>query len=436
MLHFHSVKGKVDLGKKPEEETENEYAYKKLVEQIAKSRLKYLQKLRNESEPMSPSKSKSLFRKSIMILNRRNSATKEKNLIDILSSNITENSENNNKNKIIEKEKKEEKNDIEDNKNNEKDNNEENKKILNLEIVCGTESNKDDNVVEKKGKFPEHKNKKKKKKRKKEKKDKTKYILSEKKFKININNMETNFRTPKISTKKDNKNSLTEGHSKIYPENSSVFNTSNNPINNLKSQKNLKSKKNELSSKIIISENDIYESNSLNENTNNQDSSILNKSNSSSYNHKQFLNELKNLEKIRKNNATVHKKERNPAFWNNNMKRVHTAGFRAISNKVMYKPIYTYKIGDLVKEYNRIKTDSNKSRITMRENNFATMNDIEKYIRVKEDLLMFNLKWKFLQSGYHKKREKPISKEKLLRKKVTNCFEIIDNPLYLESEEN
>ena len=104
MMHFHSVKGKVDLGKKPEEETENEYAYKKLVEQIAKSRLKYLQKLRNESDPMSPSKSKSLFRKSIMILNRRNSATKEKNLIDILSSNITENNENNNKNKIIEKE--------------------------------------------------------------------------------------------------------------------------------------------------------------------------------------------------------------------------------------------------------------------------------------------------------------------------------------------
>ena len=55
--------------------------------------------------------------------------------------------------------------------------------------------------------------------------------------------METNFRTPKISTKKDNKNSLTEGHSKIYPENSSVFNTSNTLINNLKSHKNLKSKK-------------------------------------------------------------------------------------------------------------------------------------------------------------------------------------------------
>ena len=60
--------------------------------------------------------------------------------------------------------------------------------------------------MEKKGKFPEHKNKKKKKIRKKEKKDKTNYIVSEKKFKININNMETNFRTPKISTKKDNKN--------------------------------------------------------------------------------------------------------------------------------------------------------------------------------------------------------------------------------------
>lgn len=92
ILHFNKVKGKVDLGKKPIEETENEYAYKKLVEQIAKSRLKYM-KIKSENLQNSPSK-KQGFRKSIMILNRTENNAGSKNLIELLSSYSNINDEN------------------------------------------------------------------------------------------------------------------------------------------------------------------------------------------------------------------------------------------------------------------------------------------------------------------------------------------------------
>ena len=124
-LHFNKVKGKVDLGKKPLEESENEYVYKKLVDQITRSRTKYMTKIRNESESNSPTNKG--FRKSFMILNRTDKNNRYNNLFNLFRNNVTENG---NDNKSISDEKSEkdqskEINDVDDNfeKNGSKSNN-------------------------------------------------------------------------------------------------------------------------------------------------------------------------------------------------------------------------------------------------------------------------------------------------------------------------
>ena len=66
-------------------------------------------------------------------------------------------------------------------------------------------------------------------------------------------------------------------------------------------------------------------------------------------------------------------KKRNPIFWNNNMRKVRTAGFKKISNKVTNKPLYITKISDLVKEYNKIKINSKNSRIKMKEQHLTNI---------------------------------------------------------------
>lgn len=185
----------------------------------------------------------------------------------------------------------------------------------------------------------------------------------------------------------------------------------------------------------ILNKNEISIENNINNNNtniNNDNLSILNKSNVSL--NKQNSKDLKNLEIKKKNNLTVTFKKCNPAFWNYNMRRVKTPGFRAISNKVINKPLYTTKIGDLVKEYNRIKSVSRKSKKRMREKHFTTFENIDKIITVKEDLLMNNLKFKYFNCLFPQKKEKTLSKKQIFLKKVTNCIEILDNPFNLEFE--
>ena len=74
------------------------------------------------------------------------------------------------------------------------------------------------------------------------------------------------------------------------------------------------------------------------------------------------------------------KEKRNPAYWNDNIKRVHTAKNRNL--KVINKPIYVSKISDFVNEFNRIKYISNKSKKRMKERHFTTMENIDKILKL------------------------------------------------------
>ena len=70
-----------------------------------------------------------------------------------------------------------------------------------------------------------------------------------------------------------------------------------------------------------------------------------------------------NLERLKKYN--ILKEKRNPKYWNNNVKRLNTAGNR--TNKIINRPLYVSKISDFIKEYKRIKSVSKSTRKRMRE---------------------------------------------------------------------
>ena len=144
-----------------------------------------------------------------------------------------------------------------------------------------------------------------------------------------------------------------------------------------------------------------------------------------------LINDLINLERLKQNK--IMKEKRNPAYWNDNIKRVHTAKNRNL--KVINKPIYVSKISDFVNEFNRIKYISNKSKKRMKERHFTTMENIDKISKTKEDLLMFLLKIKFFRCTFPTKKEKKISKKELFIKRFKNYLNIIDNPYSLATRE-
>ena len=426
-LHFSQVKGKIDLGRKPMEETENEYAYKKLAEKIENSRLKYMNKLKNENEQISQNKDKSWYRKSFMFLNRSENINKDRNLIDILSNNLTEkNVSINLKNEKMEG--KENSNNIDKN-----DYKIVKKNKRNYTTYCKTESNENNILSRNENLFGNINKLSKNSKRKKTKRNK--HILSDKKLKIdinniNFNNIEIDNISPKLNSLKcdSNGNENCNSHLKTNMDTTNINKTLNNIRDNKDSLNDNSLVNKEMPYRIIDTINHIKN----NENINNN---MSNKTNTSSDNNRNFINDLKNIEKMKKNNLIVSMKKRNPIFWNNNMKRVQTAGFRAISNKVTNKPLYTTKIGDLVREFNRIKSVSKKSKIRMREKHLTTINEIDKIARIKEDLLMFNLKIKYFNCAFPKKRQKIIPKNQIIKKKVANCMKIVDNPFNLDIDD-
>ena len=197
-----------------------------------------------------------------------------------------------------------------------------------------------------------------------------------------------------------------------------------NPIQIKNSMKNNSVKANIFEIKEIEKDNSITNSSDGNQSKINNETK---KSNESSL----LLNDLINIERLKKNN--IIKEKKNPTYWNNNMKRARTAENRKV--KVINKPIYVSKISDFVKEYNRIKSVSNKVKKRMREKHLTTLENIDKISKTKEDLLMFLLKMKFFNCSFPIKKEKKISKKELFLKKFKNYLNIIDNPYSLATRE-
>ena len=131
--------------------------------------------------------------------------------------------------------------------------------------------------------------------------------------------------------------------------------------------------------------------------------------------------------------------KRNSQYWNKNYgKRVQTAGFRKISNKVKHKPIYTVKITDLLNNFRRIKSASKRAKNNLRENHLATYKEIDEAVSVKEDMLMFLVKDKYFNNEIYTKKPKQKNNKKIFLTKFRNYIELVDNPYnyVLEDIEN
>ena len=113
---------------------------------------------------------------------------------------------------------------------------------------------------------------------------------------------------------------------------------------------------------------------------------------------------------------------------NKNFIHINNSSKKQNSNKIKNFPIFTIKISDLIKGYNKIKKNSNKIKINYLKNYFPSKEDIDSMKQTKEDLLMFLLKRKFLENKFPSKKIKTNSKRKEFLKKLTNDVEFLDKP--------
>ena len=371
--HFHQIEGKIDMGDHRKEEILNEKEYDHLLEQISKSRkknIKSFQEINNAIKTDSPTFSNLLPKKSAYLPTHINQLSSYFKDSDKNEEQLSSNKIRRNKNKTGRQI--------------------DNKKISNFTAFYRTDSNVN--------------------------KDINSYINNEKKMKSE-SRKDVNRFSHFIPSKRENKENKRAKSSKYKTH------ILSNPI-----KINNEYNKNTIKTSIFnIKEND-------NDSISSNSSNIYN-SNKKNKNSKEIQktheNSLINLEMFKKNYLI--KEKRNPAYWNNNMRRMNTAGNR--KHKVINKPIYVAKISDFIKEYNRIKSTSKNTRKRLREKHFTTLENIDKISKTKEDLLMFLLKNKYFSCKFPQKKVKTISKKELFVKRLNNYVNIIDNPYSLATRE-
>ena len=110
-----------------------------------------------------------------------------------------------------------------------------------------------------------------------------------------------------------------------------------------------------------------------------------------------------------------------------NQTRIVKSAIKKEAFKIIDKPLYTTKIEDIMNEYYRIKKKSKLIKKKYRENHLANYKEIDNIIKIKEDLLIFQLKQKFLRKQFPKSETKKINKKELFIKKFRNDFDFFDN---------
>ena len=104
---------------------------------------------------------------------------------------------------------------------------------------------------------------------------------------------------------------------------------------------------------------------------------------------------------------------------------------------VINKPMYTAKISDFVKNYNRIKTQSKMNRIKRKENHLMTFYEIDNSININEDMKLFLLKDKFLKTKFPQKKAKMNNiKRKEFLNKFIEKYDVFDNPFINNFDED
>ena len=108
-------------------------------------------------------------------------------------------------------------------------------------------------------------------------------------------------------------------------------------------------------------------------------------------------------------------------------KRLFKSAFKRESSKIKNKPLYTTKIEDIINEYTRIKKNSKLQRIKYKEAHFLTYREIDNIMDIKEDLLIFSLKEKYLKKQFPKPVVTRQNKRDLFIKKFKDDIDFMDN---------
>lgn len=112
---------------------------------------------------------------------------------------------------------------------------------------------------------------------------------------------------------------------------------------------------------------------------------------------------------------------------NINNKRTFRSAFKKSPVKIKNMPLYTTKIDDIMKEYYRIKKMSKLTKMRYKETHLLTFKEIDKTIKVKEDLLIFSLKQKYNKNQFPKQNnKKKINKKDLFIQKFKDNAEYLD----------
>ena len=187
--------------------------------------------------------------------------------------------------------------------------------------------------------------------------------------------------------------------------------------------------KNKNKSKYIIDTTNNSNSKYNNENEKNINNRFMKTPFSHSRNINSYFNQNFNSDSSNNNNNTI---------LNTNKiinKTPVRSAFKRSSNKVKNLPLYTTTIEDILNEYDRIKKKSKLTKIHYRETHLMTYREIDKVVKIKEDLLVFLLQQKFLNNQFPLKSAKKPNKRKLFIKKLKDNVDSIDRR-YLESFDN
>ena len=204
-----------------------------------------------------------------------------------------------------------------------------------------------------------------------------------------------------------------------------------NIYNNYKEKEIYENKNNTIcSNKIKIKNKSKYLFNTTNNSNskynNESDTNINNKSLKRPFSHSRNINSNQNFNSYSSNDNTIFNKNR---IMN---KTPIKSAFKRSSNKVKNLPLYTTTIEDILNEYDRIKKKSKLTKIHYRETHLMTYREIDKAVKIKEDLLLFLLKQKFFNNQFPLKRSKSPNKRKMFIEKLKDNVDFVDRR-YLDS---
>ena len=185
----------------------------------------------------------------------------------------------------------------------------------------------------------------------------------------------------------------------------------------------------------------------ININSNKINNRVYNNQKQITYNQTENSSETKLLTEDKKDNdLALHKRiSFNNTIFSSRLSKVNkTSNFNTISvfnnnckikrkcirnNTVKNMPLYAAKIGDFIKNFYRIKKENKLEKIKRRQSHLYTYNEIDKSINIKEDMMMFLLKDKYLKTKFPKKifKKANFTKKSVLNKLIEK-FDILENP--------